>query len=191
MHSKIIAALTLASVASAPVGAQTMLDKLIKRVTRPQATATTPARSNAGASSMSASQVTALDRLLETPLQDAKVSAARAEAVPLIRSVLVTAACGKTARAWNALNGRHLAPETYTSPGFYDGRAAMTHMKYHDASTCLDVTRLGDWSKPANNVLAFRAWLVAADSGEANNQQFTLQKTTDGEWLIRQVGFVS
>ncbi len=191
MHRNIIAGLIVASIAVAPVGAQTYLDKLIRKVTQPKAGTTPSAAPGAGAASMSSTQTAALDRLLATPLQDVKVGAARAEAAPLIRDVLVTAACAKTAKAWNALNGRHLTPQTYRSPGFYDGRAAMTHMKYHDAATCLDVTRLGEWSKPADNVLAFRAWLVATDSGEANNQPFTLQKTIEGEWLIRQVGRVS
>lgn len=191
MLKKIMTGFAHASVAATPAGAQTLLDQVLRKVIKPRNVTAVASGPGANAASMSSPQDAALDRLLTTPLQDPAVRASRDEAAPLIRSVLVTAACAKTAKAWNGLNSQHLTPETYNSPGFYDGRAAMTHMKYHDTSVCLDVTRLGDWTKPANNALSFRAWLVAADSGEAKNQEFTLQKATDGQWLIRQVGYIS
>lgn len=64
-------------------------------------------------------------------------------------------------------------------------------MRYHDKANCLDLVRVTDWSKPANNGLNFRAYFVSSGSGEAGSQTYRLQKTTEGEWLIRDIGYVS
>ncbi|WP_198507649.1 hypothetical protein [Qipengyuania seohaensis] len=52
---------------------------------------------------------------------------------------------------------------------------------------CLNATRITEWSKPANNALAFRTYYVAADSGEAGDLRFTLQKTSEGMWMIQNI----
>lgn len=190
MKMHMISAAALATVAATPAASQTLLDKLVRRIAAPATQPGQVATSASALTAISPAQSTNLDRLLATPLKDARIAADRRDAGPLIREVLTTAACAKTAKAWNALNARHLTPETYTSPGFFDQRAAVTHMKYHDRATCLDVARVTDWAKPANNALRFRAYLVSASSGEAKDQQFELQKDTNGQWLIRQVGYI-
>ena len=66
----------------------------------------------------------------------------------------------------------------------------MRLMRYHDAASCLDTVRITEWTKPALNVLAFRVFYVAADSGEAGNQSYVLQKGSEGQWLLRKVDLV-
>ena len=87
--------------------------------------------------------------------------------------------------AASAMNRYHLTPKSHDL--YSIGIVPMWGMKYHDFTTCLDVTRITDWSKPANNALSFRTYYVAADSGEAGDVGFTLQKTSEGTWMIQQI----
>ena len=187
MHRKIIAALTLASLAASPVSAQTMLDKLIKRVTRPKSAAAMPGQPSGVVASITPAQTAAIERLLAAPMQDAKIAADRTGAAELIRTLLSTGACAKSSTAWNGVNRYHLTPFTHME-GHGGELVAMANLQYHDRNRCLDVVRLTDWSKPAANALTFRAYYLAEDSGEAKRQKFEIQKASDGQWMIREIG---
>ena len=181
-----ILAAAAAALATAPAPAQTMLDKLIQKVAKPKSSSTIPAAPQGTVSPISPDQGVAIDRLLAAPLADPQVAAARSEAAPLIRKMLATGSCARTSAAWHTLNRDRLTPQTY-EPWDRDS-AALADLRYHDKAMCLDVLRLANWSKPAANAIFFKAFYVAADSGEAKSQEFELQKQ-DGRWLVRTVGF--
>ena len=176
-----------AALATAPAPAQTMLDKLLQKVVKPNGTA--GARSVAGntSASITPAQSVTIDRLLAGPVQDARVAADRTAAGPLIKMVLSTASCARRDSAWNALNRLRLEPTTL-SPDL-GTVSPMSGMKYHDQNVCLDLARLTTWTKPADNALSFTAYYLAGDSGEAANQTYQLQKSTDGQWLIRSIAY--
>lgn len=187
MH-RTAAAFALLAIA-APVTSQTYLDQLIARVKRPKGGTAISTDSGTVLTTMTPAQSAAVDRLVTAPVSDPKISADRAAAAPLVRTLLTIAACARNGTAFNAVNRDSLTPRTYTAGGGgYVNEAPMRNMRYHDANACLDVVRLADWSKPAMNALRFRAFYVAGDSGEAANQVFELQKDADGRWLIRSVG---
>lgn len=176
-------------VSAIPAPAQTLLDSVFKRImAKPGAKAagTTALGAPAVLAAITPAQTASIDTLLAAPLQDTKISADRREAAPLIRAILTTAACAQNSSAWNALNRQHMSPTTFDAGQSY---AAMGNMKYHDKSLCLDIARLADWSKPANNALNFKAYLLSPQSGEAVGQRFELQKSTEGQWMIRQLNW--
>ena len=172
--------------AAAPASSQTLLDQLIAKAVKPKA-ATQPGQAGAFTAAVTPAQSTALDALLNQPLQDPRIAADRAEASALIRTVIVTGACATAPEAWNATNRYHMAPQS----GWDNTRVPMFGLRYHDKSRCLDVARITDWAKPALNALRFRVYYLAADSGEASSQGFELQKSSDGQWLIREIGMKS
>lgn len=190
MHHRSVIAIALLAVA-VPATGQTLFEKLLKQIVKPKPTANgTVAASSGGAFTVgiTPAQTAAIDRLLAQPLQDARIATDRADAMPLIRTVLSTASCATADGAWNAVNRFHMTPKTFGS-GYNSFYVPMADMRYHDKSRCLDVIRLTDWTKPANNALTFQAYYLAADSGEAKRQTFELQKSSEGQWMIRKIGF--
>lgn len=178
------AAVALAAIA-APAAAQTLLDHLLAHVTKPRpgSEGTTANGAPAALASITAVQTAAIDRALAAPLQDTAVVADRAAAAPLLKALLATGSCARIGAGFAALSRRMVEPRNLDPYTF----AAMPAMQYHDRATCLDVARVTDWRKPALNALAFTAYYVAPDSGEAAHQGFIVQKSTDGEWLIRTI----
>ncbi|WP_174278315.1 hypothetical protein [Sphingomonas bacterium] len=189
MRHTVTAALALGLAATAtPASAQTLLDKVIQRIGKPRGTAAQGSSTTippAALAAISPEQGAAIDQMLTAPVQDAAIVAARTSAWPLIRKLLATGSCATLPAAWNATNRDALTPRDYGGY-FEDGVVPMHGLRYHDKSRCLDVYRLADWSKPANNALQFRAYYIAADSGEARNQLFILQQQ-DGRWLVRTI----
>lgn len=194
----VVAAAVLLALAAVPVPAvgQTMLDRLLnaatkKKATPPAAQAPVATGRPAGEGSVLASatlaQQAALDRLVVAPLQDPAIAGDRAAAAPLIRTLVATGACATNGAAWNALNRQRLEPKTYYGNWAEANVTPMFAMRYHDKRRCLDVARLGDWSKPARNALAFRARYVSEASGEAGTLLFVMQKDADGTWLLREL----
>ena len=180
-----IAAAFLLIVAGTPATGQTILDQLKARVTKLTA-GTAPSTVSA---TLSDAQAAAIERLITKPMGDPQISADRAAAATLVRTLLVTAACARNATAFNALNRHSLTLKTYAAGGGgYVSEAPMRNMRYHNANACLDVQRLTEWTKPALNALRFKAFYVAGDSGEAASQTFVLQKDAEGRWLVRSVG---
>lgn len=187
---KIVLAVAFASIAApVPVAAQTLIDQLIHRVGKKKPTSGATATGGQFAAAITPAQTAEVDRLLTLPLQDARVTAERAEAAPLIRMLLATGSCARNDAAWNAVNRFHMTPQTWG--GIFPSYATMAKLNYHDSTKCLDVARLADWTKPANNALTFKAYYVAADSGEAGSQRFELQKSGEGQWMIRDIGYGS
>ncbi|WP_174279099.1 hypothetical protein [Sphingomonas bacterium] len=185
-----ILAATGAAMVAAPAPAQTMLDKLLQKITKPKGSNTqagTPTTAPPAAlATISPEQGAAIDRLLATPLQERGVAAARAGAQPLIHRLIATGACARMSDAWNALNRDALVPYTYHEP-FSGELVPMGNLQYHDKTHCLDVVRIADWSMPAANALRFRAYYIAADSNEAKGQTFEVQQQ-DGRWMLRTIG---
>ena len=172
--------------AATPAAGQTLLDQILAKAVKPRAA--TPGQLGSFAAAMTPDQQAALDRLLAQPLLDRRVAADRQEADQVIRAVVATGACASGPSAWNAVNRFHMTPHTYDNDDIV--RVPMWGLRYHDRTRCLDVQRLSDWAKPANNALRFTASYVAADSGEAKRQAFVLQKQSDGGWLIKDVGIM-
>jgi len=112
-----------------------------------------------------------------------ELSADRANAMPLFRQLVTIGACAQSGEAWNSVNRFYMTPITH----YRWIKTPMFHMEYHDKATCLDTTRISDWSKPANNAVKFRASYVSANSGEAAVLWFELQKATNGSWMIRKI----
>lgn len=182
------AGLVLGLAITVPATAQTMLDKLIGKIARPAGAGGTGAGVPASAvATATPAQASAVTQLLAAPLQDRAITTKRAEAAPLIRKLVAIGACARTSEAWNAINRDALTPRTYQA-GYSSELVAMTSVNYHDKSTCFDVVRLTDWTMPALNALKFRAWYISPQSGEAKHQSFELQKTTEGTWMVREIG---
>ncbi|MFC7538133.1 hypothetical protein ACFQPG_12295 [Sphingomonas sp. GCM10030256] len=170
-----------------PASAQSIFD-LVKQL-RP-GTSANAARQNGPTVSLAtitSKQTAAIDGFLNTPLQDGVTAADRAAAAPLVRQVVATLSCARDSAALNSLNRQHLFPRTFKPP-FYNEYIPMQNLSYHDNNTCLDVLRLTDWTKPANNTLKFAAHYISPQSGEAKRQTFELQKASDGQWMIRDIG---
>ena len=184
-----IATLIAVGVGSAtPAASQTMLDNIFKRLVNPTGKAqTAPIQSN-NTASITAIQTAAIDQLLTSAMQDPAIAADRSAAANLIGSIVATGSCAKNSAAWNPLSRQMVRPASY-GPGFadllYTPRA---FFKYHEDNSCLDVVRLSDWNKPANNALTFTAFYVSPQSGEAANQTYTLQKDSQNGWLIQDIG---
>ena len=142
---------------------------------------------SANVAAMSPAQIAKIDSLLASPTQDAKVAANVREAAPLIRTMLTTGACAKNSAAWNPMSRQMVEPKSFGA-GFgdilYTPRA---FFKYHEDGSCLDVLRLTDWSKPANNALNFTAYYVSPQSGEAVHQRYVLQKSSTDGWLVKEI----
>lgn len=174
---------------SASAGAQSFVDRLNAKLNKwgGTATGTQQAAPAALLAPISPSQSAAIDQLLAQPIDDQQIAADRREALPLIKILLSTGACARDEGAWNATNRYQLEPTTFT--GGLPWLVPDKQTKYHDQSKCMDVVRLVDWSKPARNALRFRAYYIAEDSGEAGNQKFEIQKGSDGQWLIRDIGW--
>ena len=192
MH-RIAAAIALIAIA-APASSQTYLDQLIGKVTKRSRGKAVPQRGaegpgGAGLAAVTSTQTAEIDRLLASPLSNAAVLADRGAASPLIRTMVTTAACASVGEAWNSRNRLMMRPQTFG--GYVPAITPMLRTQYHDKSKCMDVVRIGDWSKPAANALKFRAYFVAADSGEAASVIFELQRSSDGEWLVRDFGMLS
>lgn len=191
MRNSISAALIalVITTAAAPAGAQSFLDKVTGKLAKwsGAATSTPQGAPSSLLAPITPAQSAAIDRLLAEPLDDPEVAADRAQAAPVIRMVLETGACARMDGAWNATNRYQLEPGTFDEglPWLVPNK----NTKYHDQSKCLDVVRLTEWSKPAKNALRFRGFYVADDSGEAGDQKFELQKGSDGQWLIRSIGW--
>lgn len=184
-----ITILALLAVAE-PAASQTMLDRFIGKLTKRPGGQSGPVGSGRNLASITPAQTAEIDRLLTQPVQDARIVADRRDAAPLIRTIVATAACARDELAWNALNRQTLEPKNWQADGGVASYAPMRRLRYHDAGACLDATRMTEWTKPALNALSFRVFYVAADSGEAANQEYLLQKGSEGQWLLRNVGLV-
>ena len=158
MYLKLITIAMIA--AAAPASSQTLLDQLLAKAMKPKPTTMQPGQPSAFAAPMAPAQ--------------------------LIRAVVVIGACATASDAWNAVNRYSMTPQTYHAP-FSGELVPMGSLKYHDRRQCLDVLRLGGWSKPAANALTFRAYYIAAESREAKGQTFDWQKM-DGQGRIRNIG---
>ena len=183
----LVAAILFGGLASSPASAQSLLDRLSDAL-KPKAgqqtsTRTTSARSGRLTASIRPQQAAAIDTLLAEPLEDPAVTADRADAMPLIRQLVTTGACAQSGEAWNSVNRFYMTPITH----YRWIKTPMFHMEYHDKATCLDTTRISEWSKPADNAVKFRASYVSAASGEAAVLWFELQKVSDGSWMIRKI----
>lgn len=183
----LVAAILVGGLASSPASAQSLLDRLSDAL-KPKAgqqtsTRTTSERSGALMASIQPQQVAAIDTLLAEPAEDPEISADRADAMPLIRQLVTIGACAQSGEAWNSVNRFYVTPITH----YRWIKTPMFHMEYHDKATCLDTTRISDWSKPADNAVKFRASYVSAASGEAAVLWFELQKATNGSWMIRKI----
>lgn len=186
---RLISVAATALLLAQPASAQSIFDLVVKQL-RPAAPANEPrqnAATPAALATITSKQAAAIDGFLSTPLQDRVIAAHRAAAAPLIRQVLATLSCARDSAALNSLNRQHLSPRTFRPP-FYNSLIPMQNLDYHDKSTCLDVVRLTDWTKPANNALKFEAHYISPQSGEAKQQTFELQKGSDGQWMIRNIG---
>jgi len=181
--------LAMASLVAAPVSAQSVLDRIVdvlKPKSAAQSATVSPAPTSAqSVAALTPSQQTGIDSQLQLTIEDAAIARDRDEARQLISALVATGGCATHPRAWNAMNRYHLTPKSHDL--YSIGIVPMWGMKYHDFTTCLDVTRITDWSKPANNALSFRAYYVAADSGEAGDVRFILQKTSEGTWMIQKI----
>ena len=185
----VTAAALVAAAAPAPAPAQTFLDQLVGKITKkPRGQGIVPV-SNRGLAAIAAGQTAEIEKLLLQPLANAAVSSDRAAASPVIRTMVTTAACASVAEAWNARNRLMMRPRTFG--GYEPATTPMLRTKYHDRTTCMDVVRIVNWSKPAANALKFQAYFVAADSGESASVIFELQRASDGEWLVRDFGMLS
>ena len=182
-----LSAILFASLVASPASAQSLLDRLSDAL-KPKAdqqtsTRTTSARSGQLTASIQPQQATAIDTLLAEPLEDPAISADRTDAMPLIRQLVTIGACAQSGEAWNGVNRSYMTPITH----YRWIKTPMFHMEYHDKATCLDTTRISDWSKPANNAVKFRASYVSAVSGEAAVLWFELQEARNGNWMIRKI----
>jgi len=167
-----LSAILFASLAASPASAQSLLDRLSDAL-KPKAGQQTSDRTTSAA----------IDTLLADPLEDPAITADRANAMPLFRQLVTIGACAQSGEAWNSVNRFYMTPITH----YRWIKTPMFHMEYHDKATCLDTTRISDWSKPANNAVKFRASYVSANSGEAAVLWFELQKATNGSWMIRKI----
>jgi|GEM_PF-2140552 len=182
-----LSAILFASLAASPASAQSLLDRLSDAL-KPKAgqqtsDRTTSARGGQLTASIQPQQAAAIDTLLADPLEDPAITADRANAMPLFRQLVTIGACAQSGEAWNSVNRFYMTPITH----YRWIKTPMFHMEYHDKATCLDTTRISDWSKPANNAVKFRASYVSANSGEAAVLWFELQKATNGSWMIRKI----
>jgi hypothetical protein len=62
--------------------------------------------------------------------------------------------------------------------------------QYHDRRYCYDVLRITDYEKLAANALKFKVYYVSPQSQAAHRQQFELMRSTEGQWLVKNVGLV-
>jgi hypothetical protein len=176
------------SALATPVSAQSIFDRITKALepeSSPQQKERRSVRQGAIVASLSAQQSGQIDALLQSPIEDQAIATDRQEALHLIREVIATGACAIRPSAWNAMNRYHLTPKSHDL--YSIGIVPMWSMKHHDKTVCLDPARITDWSKPAKNALLFRTYYVAADSGEAGDVKFTLQKASGGSWMIQKI----
>ena len=136
----------------------------------------------------SPAQASAIQAALSARQGDPRIASDVAEARPLLERTLRTLGCATSASALNSLNRARLEPRSYdaTTTRLY---VPMGRLEYHDKRRCLDVVRLGEWKKPAANILSVRAYFVSPSSEEAASQEVVYQRTEDG-WLIGAIEIV-
>ena len=183
----VLSVILFAGLASSPASAQSILDRLSDAL-KPKAgqQASTSQASASGGQLMASirpEQAAAIDALLAEQLENTVIAPERADALPLIRHLVTIGSCAQSGEAWNSVNRFYMTPITHHEWI----ETPMFHMDYHDKATCLDTTRISDWSKPANNAVKFRASYVSADSGEAAVLWFELQTVSNGSWTIRKI----
>lgn len=178
-------------VIATPAVGQTLLNNLVNRVLKPTGAAAASITQPGNVASITPAQTTGIDRLLAAPLQDQRIATDRREAAALIERIVATGSCAKNSAAWNPLSRQMLRPRSFGA-GFGDIMfTPRKFFKYHEDGSCLDVVRLSDWRKPANNALTFKAYYVSPQSGEAANQEYTLQKDVGEGWLIQNIAHAS
>jgi hypothetical protein len=137
----------------------------------------------------SAAQTSAIAAALNARQGNPRIASDVAEARPLLERTLRTLSCATAAPALNSLNRARLEPQTYQAYHTYyyvpTGRT-----KFHDKRRCMDVVRLGEWKKPAANILSVRAYFVSPSSEEAVSQEVVYQREEGGAWLIRSIEIV-
>ena len=102
---------------------------------------------------------------------------------PIIEATIVAISCATDATALRSLNGRRLVPHNYHTPDDALSFTAMGGMRYHDRTTCVDLSRIVSATKPALNALQLRLGFVSASSGESKVQDVSFRKV-GGEWLL-------
>lgn len=186
------AAALLASVASAPAAAQDhFLGKVLGMLTRPAApkgAAAVPAAVPATTVKPTGEQVAALQKALAARQLDSSVAANVAEAKPLIERLAQTGACAIDSAAWNAFNREAVTPKTWLN-GLY-GYVPRHNDPYHDPRYCLVVLRISAYEKPAANALSFRVYYISPQSQRAVSQPFTILKTPEGAWQVKEIGAI-
>lgn len=187
MKGLLIAGVAMLGASVLPAQSQTMLDKLIQQVGRKKGASGPTTTGGRFSANITPAQSAAIDRAISQPISDARVDAERTEAVPVIRALLETGSCAQVSTAWNAVNRWHMTPKSWNHP-FGTEYVPMGIMPNHDKRRCLTVVRTADWTKPAENALRFRTFYLADDSGDARRQDFELQKASDGQWMIREIG---
>lgn len=180
--------IALAVVAANPhiVQAQSLLDRIGKVVSK---ASTSLQGSSTPIASVQPTQQQEIDTraLVSSVATTPEVSADLAETASLVTTLVQTSACAVNDSAWNALNRLHQRPTTWSQR---TTRVAHNRDQYHDESTCYDVVRVTDVSKPAANALKFTAYYISPSSQRGSRQSFIVVKSSSGEWLIRDIGMV-
>jgi hypothetical protein len=108
-----------------------------------------------------------------------KMQTKMSEASSVIQEFLENDSC---INDWSANSSRlmYFAPN---SPQLF-GPMLVGSMRYHNKQQCLTVARIGGWTSPALNAIAFSVTFQAEDSGEVVQRSHELVKQPDGEWLF-------
>ena len=183
----VVVALSLAAVNPQLVQAQSLLDRIGKAVSKANDTLqgnVPPASTVQPTSKQTAETQALLENVTATP----ELKADFAEASNLVERLVQTSACATNNSAWNSLNRVHQKPQSW--PAYRRDYVARSTDSYHDTSTCHDIVRIVDLSKPAANALKFTAYYISPSSERASRQTFTLVKNSNGEWLVRNIDLV-
>ncbi|WP_374435559.1 hypothetical protein [Inhella sp.] len=134
-----------------------------------------------GLPKFSSTQIEALTKEFNRPLEGTALNEGRASASNAILRVVRAMACSDSDMPIKD-RLKDLLPE---------GRAGNTYispkigMKYHPAATCLSVQKTSDWRMEAKNAIAFRVLYNSDESGASKHQKYVFMRQPDGSWLLK------
>ena len=126
--------------------------------------------------------------MIEVPT-DPQVIASKDEALPFIQAAIYVHQCINNADDVRYLNRHSVPGVSFDDPSWvnFNYPNSATYMRYHDRRKCVSVSAINQWTKPALNVLQFRAVYFAEDSGETVKFGYVFKKFDDGSWRINSI----
>ena len=102
-----------------------------------------------------------------------------------IRPYLITLMCVQDDTATRGLVQRYVGSRGTTMFNGWSGAMSPgKRMPHHDMVGCLNVERIQNWRRIADNAFAFDIVFTAPDSGESYQWPTVMHREPDGSWLV-------